>query len=268
MEAHRLSAKAEARERIPELGERFRDCEGTWCPELVVVPAGSFLMGSPESESGRIDNEGPVHQVSIARPFAVGVYEVTFGEWDVCVADGGCGVHRPDDQGWGRGRRPVINVSWEDAQMYVVWLSRKTGERYRLLSESEWEYVARAGTRTRYWWGDDVGRGWANCKDCGSHRGNWRTMEVGSFSPNDFGLHDVLGNVGEWVDDCYSDSYVGAPTDGSPWKSGNCSLRVVRNGGEYGSRYIRSARRAEPHSFVMTSGLHSIGFRVARTFTP
>ena len=134
-------------------GETFSDCPD--CPEMVVVPSGSFMMGSPESEEGRHNDEGPRHRVRIPAPFAVGKFEVTFSEWDACVSDGGCGGYRPKDEGWGRDRRPVINVNWKDAQRYVSWLSQKTGHGYRLLSEAEWEYVARAGTTTRYHWGDD-----------------------------------------------------------------------------------------------------------------
>ena len=146
-------------------GTRFRDCPE--CPEMVVAPAGSFMMGSPWWEVFRWPDEGPVHEVTIMHPFAAGVYEVTFEEWDACVSEGGCGRYRPDDAGWGRGRRPVINVSWEDAQRYVEWLSRKTEEGYRLLSESEWEYAARAGTDTRYfWWGDEIGLNRANLETC------------------------------------------------------------------------------------------------------
>ena len=246
-------------------GRRFRDCPE--CPEMVVVPAGGFMMGSPSSEEGRFDNEGPVHRVTIARPFAAGVYEVTFDEWDACVSDGGCGGYRPEDIfNWGRGVRPVIRVSWEDAQMYVRWLSRKTGEEYRLLSESEWEYVARAGTRTRYWWGDDIGRNRATCNTCGSRWDNEQTAPVGSFSANAFGLYDVHGNLWEWVEDCWNDSYNGAPSDGSAWESGDCGRRMLR-GGHWGSvpRYLRSAERVT-RSPVFRA--FSVGFRVARTLTP
>ena len=245
-------------------GTKFRDCPE--CPEMVVVPSGSFMMGSPEAEAGRYDDEGPVHRVTIARPFAVGVYEVTFGEWDACVSDGGCGRYRPNDRDWGRGNRPVIHVSWKDAKGYVAWLSRKTGKKYRLLSESEWEYVARAGTTTRYWWGDGIGRNRANCDRCGSRWDDRQTAPVGSFSANGFGLHDVHGNVWEWVEDCWNDSYHGAPTDGSAWTSGDCGRRVLRGGSwNYRPTGLRSAYRGG----VPPGDRDSIvGFRVARTLTP
>ena len=250
----------------PAVGERFRDCPE--CPEMVVAPAGSFMMGSPSSEVGRDDYEGPVHRVRIGEGLAVGVYEVTFEEWDACVRGGGCNGYRPDDRGWGRGRRPVINVSWEDAQAYVRWLSRETGQGYRLLSEAEWEYVARAGSRTAYHWGGDIGRNRANCRVvCGSR---WddkkRSAPAGSFAANEFGLHDVHGNVSEWVEDCWNESYRGAPEDGSAWESGDCRRRVLR-GGSWSSRpwVLRSAHRSRG-----TTGDRSndAGFRVVRTLTP
>ena len=220
----------------------FRDCPH--CPEMVVVRPGSFMMGSPPSEEDRWDNEGPQHRVTIGAAFAVGVYEVTFSEWEACASAGGCGGYRPHDQRWGRGRRPVINVSWDDAQSYVAWLSGETGESYRLLSESEWEYVARAGTQTRYWWGDDIGDNRANCDGCGSRWDDDGTAPVGSFAANAFGLHDVHGNVWEWVQDCWNDSYVGAPNDGSAWESGECSRRVLRGGSWYlVPRLLRAADR-------------------------
>ena len=251
---------------------KFWDCPE--CPEMVVVPSGSFLMGSPESEEGHIDDEEPVHRVTIARSFAVGVYEVTFGEWDACVSGGGCGGYRPPDEGWGRGRRPVIYVSWDDAKAYVEWLSRKTGEEYRLLSESEWEYVARAGTGTgtaRYWGESETGQcryanGWdasatiygATCND-----GHAQTAPVGTYEANGFGLRDVLGNVWEWVEDCQNGNYEGAPTDGSAWKSGDCSFRMARGGGWFTTPvYLRSAYR----SWDSAGRRHnSSGFRVVRT---
>ena len=228
--ARKRAAEAEARERAAmRPGKVFRDCPE--CPEMVVVPAGSFTMGSPSSEKGRYDGEGPQHRVTIPEPFAVGKYEVTFAEWDACVAAGGCYGHRLYDPGWGRGQRPVIVVSWEDAKAYVGWLSRKTGERYRLLSEAEWEYAARAGTRTRYHWGHSIGRNQANCDGCGSRWDDEKTAPVGSFPANGFGLHDVHGNVWEWVEDCWHGSYAGAPTDGRAWATGgDCERRVLRGG--------------------------------------
>jgi formylglycine-generating enzyme required for sulfatase activity len=240
-------------------GEVFNDCNGEgWCPEMVVVPAGSFLMGSPEDEAARSDNEGPQHRVTIAEPFAIGVYEVTFDEWDACVADGGCNGYRPDDADWGRGRRPVIYVSWDDAQAYVDWLSNRTREEYRLPSEAEWEYAARAGTTTRYWSGDEIAAGYANFD-----RNVGRTIEVGSLArPNAFGLHDVHGNVWEWIEDCWNGSYVGAPANGSAWTSGNCDWRVLR-GGSWNDYpwYLRSAHRSR-----FEPGFRfNFGFRVART---
>ena len=236
-------------------GHQFRDCRE--CPLMVVVPSGSFLMGWPGSEVRR----------TIARPFAVGVYEVTFDEWDACASDWGCSGYRPGNGGWGRGRRPVMNVNWEDAKAYVRWLSwRKTGHKYRLLSEAEWEYVARAGTTTWYWWGNDVGRNRANCNGCWSRWDYEQTAPVGSFSANPFGLYDVHGNVREWTEDCWNESYDGAPRDGSAWTSGYCRLRVLRGGswGDY-PRLLRSAIRGR-----YSSGGRNFdaGFRVARTLTP
>ncbi len=190
-------------------------------------------------------------------------------EWDACVAADGCS-HRPGEGGqehgvgWGRGRRPVINVSWNDAKQYVRWLSRKTGKSYRLPSEAEWEYAARAGTRTRYWWGDAIGSDNAICARCGSRWDNKRTVPVGSFRPNRFGLYDVHGNVWEWVEDCSHKSYAGAPTNGRPWTTGgNCRKRILR-GGSWGEApgHLRSALRIRSGTGVR---VNSGGFRVART---
>ena len=242
-------------------GTKFRDCAE--CPELVVVASGSYEMGSERGES----DEKPVHEVRIGYPLAVGMYEVTFGEWDACVEGGGCGGYRPDDEGWGRGPQPVINVSWDDAQGYVGWLSGETGEEYRLLSESEWEYVARAGTRTAYWWGDEIGRNRANCNGCGSRWDRKQTAQTGSFpeNVNAFGLYDVHGNVGEWVEDCYSDGYARAPVDGSAWEW-NCDRRVLRGGSWINiPRVLRSAFRNWYSTGVR---VNYFGFRVARTLTP
>ena len=262
-----------------ERGERFSDC--TVCPEMVVVPPGSYMMGSPANEADRDDDEGPPHRVTIGYLLAVGVYEVTFAEWEACVAAGGCGGYRPDDAGWGRGSRPVIHVSWEDAQEYVRWLSLETGEEYRLLSESEWEYVARAGTETARYWGEgesgqcrnangedlflesvfgETGSPMADCSD-----GYAYTAPVATYLANAFGLHDVLGNVWEWTEDCWNESYTGAPSDGSAWRSGLCSFRVVRGGSWSGKpSLLRSATRDRSSAGSGGRGL-SDGFRVART---
>ena len=264
------------------VAQRFRDCRD--CPEMVVVPSGSFRMGSPSDEEGRYKHEGPIHQVRIAKPFAVGVYEVTFAEWDACVAAGGCGGYRPDAGSWGRGRRPVVNVSWDDVQSYVEWLSRRTGHRYRLLSESEWEYVARAGTTTPFHTGLTISTVRSNYNGLYSYPGNvsnlngvWRrqTLPVGSFPANGFGLHDVHGNVWEWVQDCWNFSYRGAPSNGSAWENRESFLRVLRGGGflrvlRGGSWFdkpwdLRSAFRLRVDSGVRN---YFIGFRVARTLTP
>ena len=245
--------------------------------EMVVIPAGSFRMGCVWGHAWC----GPIHEVTIQRSFAVSEHEVTFAQWDACVEGGGCleattsgsrrrrqraVSYRPDDQGWGRGRRPVIKVSWEDSQAYVRWLSSQTGAEYRLLSESEWEYAARSGTGTAYSWGNEIGSGRANCIGCGSQWDRTQTAPVGSFSANAWGLHNMHGNVSEWVQDCWNDSYNGAPSNGSAWQQGDCSRRVLR-GGSWGvdPRFLRSAYR-----YWNSSGLRSYyyGFRVARTLTP
>ena len=261
-EARRLEAEKD----LLRPGRRFADCNG--CPKMVVVPAGSYMMGSPESEEGRDRNEGPPHRVTISKPFAVGIYEVTFDEWDLCAKSGGCGGYLPPDGwNWGRGRRPVMDVDWHDVNGYVKWLSRKSGKRYRLLSEAEWEYVARAGTTTRYNTGTRISS--ATGANYYGETSRARTVPVGSFKPNRFGLYDVHGNVAEWVQDCWNDSYHGAPNDGSAWETGDCVTRVVR-GGSYSlapnwesiSPWRSAARAWYGHHSRRTSAL---GFRVART---
>ena len=271
-ERERQQREAEAdrqrRERRP--GARIHDCEV--CPELVVVPSGSFMMGSPASEWGRFNNESPQRRVTIAEPFAVGVYEVIFREWDACVSEGGCNGYRPDGAGWGRDGRPVINVSWNDARAYVKWLSQRTGERYRLLSEAEWEYVARAGTTDPFHTGSTISSDQANYDSSyvygsgqkGRYRG--RTVQVGTFSPNAFGLHEVHGNVWEWTQDCWNDSYTDAPTDSRAWETGECERRILR-GGSWGDVpwFLRSANRSMNDSSIRDL---KIGFRIARSLTP
>jgi formylglycine-generating enzyme required for sulfatase activity len=189
---------------------------------MVVVPAGTFTMGYPQ--------HGPRPTVRFAQQIAVGRFALTFNEWDACVVDGGCNGYRPSDEGWGRGRRPVINVSRDDAKAYVSWLSRKTDKPYRLLTEAEYEYATRAGTQTAYPWGDDIGKNNANCDGCRSPWDGKRTAPVGSFAANAFGLYDMVGNVWAWTEDCWHDNYNGAPADGLAWASGDCSRRVVRGG--------------------------------------
>jgi len=254
-ETARLAPPAHKDRPAPESDSKdvFRDCSD--CPALVIVPAGSFEMGSSSS-----DYEKPVHRVRIAKPFAVGRFEVTFQEWDKCVDDGGC-KSRPDDRGWGRGNRPVINVSWLDAKDYVAWLSKKTGEVYRLPSEAEWEYAARGGTSTPFWWGRSLGERQANCRECRSGQAE-RSAPVGSYKPNAFGLYDTAGNVAEWVEDCWNDDYRSAPGDGSPWTKGNCQLRVLR-GGSFDSEaaYVQSNARFRYDFDVPYS---ANGFRVVR----
>ncbi len=198
---HRREQQDQSDAVTPSPGREFSDCSD--CPEMV---------------------EMPNHRI------AMGKYAVTFDEWDACVAGGGCNGYRPEDEGWGRGRRPVINVSWDDAQSYVQWLSRNTGKTYRLPTEAEWEYAARGGTRTEYWWGNDVGHNNANCNGCGSQWDNNMTAPVGSFRANPFGLYEMLGNVYQWCQDCYD---------------GNCGERVIRGGSwSYNPRILRSADRS------------------------
>jgi formylglycine-generating enzyme required for sulfatase activity len=219
----------------PGNGQSFKDCQN--CPEMVLVPPGQFMMGISGSQK----------QQTISQVFAVGKYEVTFAEWDACVAAGGCGRYRPDDQGWGRGLQPVINVSWSDAKKYVRWLSQKTGKSYRLLTETEWEYAARAGADTAYPWGDVIGSGNANCNGCGSQWDNKQPAPVGSFKANAFGIYDMNGNVCEWTEDCIN---------------GNCNIRVIRGGSWfYDALNVRSAQRSGD-----SPGARDFddGFRVAR----
>ena len=244
-------------------GSTFREAlrSGGEGPEMVVVPAGRFRMGCLSNDDDCFRDEKPVHEVMIARPFALSVHEVTFEDYDRFAYP-----NKVADEGWGRGRRPVINVSWDDAQDYVEWLSSQTGAAYRLPSEAEWEYAARAGTATKYHWGNDVGANRANCEGCGSQWDFKQTAPAGSFAPNRFGLYDMHGNVYEWVEDCWNSSYAGAPSDGSPRLQGECGERVLR-GGSWISlpRLVRAAFRDRD-----TTGVRYdlVGFRVARTLAP
>lgn len=251
-------------------GRSFRDCPE--CPEMVVVPAGHFLMGDL-SGSGQRD-EKPVYRVTFRRPMAIGKFEVTFAQWDACVAGGGCNGYSPADQGWGRGNRPVVNVSWNDVRGYLKWLSRWSGKRYRLLTEAVWEYAARAGTETKYHFGNATRElcRYANGSDrsSGFQSGNRKcsdgyggmTAPVGRFTANRFGLHDMHGNVWEWVADCWHDTNLGRPVTGRAWRGGDCSRRVLRGGSWYDRP--ESLRAANRGSFQNGRRGDNVGFRVAR----
>jgi formylglycine-generating enzyme required for sulfatase activity len=228
-------------------------------------------MGSPPSEPERRTDEEQV-RVTITRPFAVGKFAVTFDQWDACVADGGCNGYKPDDHGWGRGNRPVINVNWDDAKAYAEWLSRKTGRTYRLPSEAEREYATRAGTKTPFWWGSSVSPNQANYNGNYTYAGGpkgedrQRTVPVDSFEANPWGLFNVHGNVVEWTEDCWNDSNRGKPRNGSARTSGDCAQRGAR-GGSWASdpQGLRAADR-----YWYTTGLRNdvLGFRLARTLNP
>jgi len=232
-----------------------------YSPRIVVIPSGSYRMGSPASELGHVTDEAPLHFVEIPYELCVGVFPVTFSEWDACVESSGCKGYSPDDLGWGRGRRPVINVSWEDAQAYCDWLTEMTGYKYRLLTESEWEYVARAGSGSRFHFGESISELEANySRMCGG------TVEVGRYSPNEFGLYDVHGNVWEWTQDKYHADYAMAPIDGTAWDDGTSQWRVLRGGAWTDpADGIRSAVRNRNRKNCRSS---VYGFRVARQVAP
>ena len=264
-----------ALQRIDDLtlrpGKRFRDCEG--CPEMMVIPAAAFWQGSEDDSPLALSMEKPRRLVTIGQPFAVGIYEITMAQWDRCFDDKGC-TSRPQDNGWGRGKRPVMMVSWNDAEEYVHWLSDKTGESYRLPSESEWEYFARAGEEGD-WPGNhpaivcefgniagaETGFRWQH-EEC-SDKSPLGTTPVGSFRANKFGLYDTIGNVSEWTADCMNLSYVDAPVDGSAWGKGICSSHMTRGGSWItGSKEIRL-----PARFNLKNGDRNdfTGFRIVRT---
>lgn len=233
----------------------FRDC--TDCPEMVALAAGRFTMGAADGDA----SERPDHSVTIRHPFAIGRYEVTVSQWQACVTAGGC-TYRPDEAG-SKDDLPVRNVSWDDAQQYVKWLSSLAGEHYRLPTEAEWEYAARAHTRTRYWWGDAMQEGKANCKECGGQWDRSTPAVVGSYPPNPFGLYDMNGNVWEWVSDCWHPSYEGAPSDARSWEEKDCRQRVLRGGSwRNDATYVYSTSRFYYDADVRYA-LH--GFRVAKS---
>jgi formylglycine-generating enzyme required for sulfatase activity len=269
--------------------EYFKDCPT--CPEMVVVPAGSFAMGSPAGETERSGTEGPQHEVTIAKPFAVGRFAITRGEYATFVRETkhavGDRCFTYDGDKWemrlGRSfdnpgftqddRHPAVCVSWDDAEAFAAWLSEKTGKEYRLPTEAEREYVTRAGTTTPFWWGSSITPSQANYSGIaepykgGGTKGEYRkrTMPVNSFEPNPWGLYQVHGNVWDWTEDCWNASYQSASPNGSAWKLGDCVYRVVR-GGSWGSRpwVVRSAHREGGG----TLRYDNHGFRLARTLNP
>jgi formylglycine-generating enzyme required for sulfatase activity len=238
----------------PTLRDRLRG--GSLGPTMAVLAGGIFRMG--QNSMGGSDS-GPEHEVRIP-PFLIGVFEVTFQQYDGFAR--ATGRPLPEAFGWGRGTRPVVAVSWSDAQAYADWLTRQTGKRYRLPSEAEWEFAARAGVRSSYPWGFSMERGKALCFDCGSQWDNRSTAPVGSFAPSAFGLYDTAGNVLEWVADCYTASYEGAPADGRARVDGGCTNRVARGGA-----FNKPAASMKTHvraKFLPESRLNMLGFRVAR----
>lgn len=232
----------------------IRDCPG--CPELALIPAGTLTMGATDG----FVFETPVHEVTISKPFFIGRREVTFDEWDACVSEGGC-EYRPGDRGQGRGSRPAADLAWTDLKPFLAWLSRKTGKTYRLPTEAEWEYAARAGTKTSFYWGNAIEKDRANCAGCDTQARN-QTVAAGSFPPNHWGLFDMAGNAAEWVEDCWDESYKAAPTDGSAFTKPDCRERVLR-GGSFNNdqRFVRSAARFK---YDFDVRYYTNGFRVVR----
>lgn len=221
-------------------GHSFYDVidEGLHGPEMVVVTPGTFKMGSDHGP----EDVQPARTVKVTKPFAIGKFEVTFADYDRFAEE--TGRKKPTDLGWGRGNRPVINVDWDDTRAYAAWLSKKTGKKYRLPTEAEWEYAARAGSPQEYAWGKQLAENDANCNRCGSAWDNVVTAPVGSFHANSLGLHDMHGNVWEWTEDCWNENYEGAPKDGKAWKTGLCSHRVVRSGSWFDtSKYLQASTR-------------------------
>ena len=238
-------------------GDIIQDC--AVCPEMVVVPAGKFVMGAVKGKK----RAKPAHDVTIAKSFAISKYEITWDEWEACMADGGC-TREPDDHKWGKGKQPVINISWKHANNYVKWLSKMTGNTYRLATEAEWEYAARAGTSTNYWWGDKLKKKYANCRKCGTEWSGKQSAPVGSFPPNQWGIHDMHGNIWEWTADCWNPNHEGAPTDGSVRSEGDCAKRVVRSGSWY--YYPKLAHSQSRDKFAADLFSYNIGIRPVREF--
>jgi formylglycine-generating enzyme required for sulfatase activity len=230
-----------------------KDCPA--CPTLISLPAGSFTMGSNSSDP----SEKPAHQVTIGAPFAIGKYEVTAQQWNSCVDAGACQKVALA----ANANAPIRDVSWDDAQQYLKWLGSTSGKPFRLPTEAEWEYAARGGTATRYWWGEQMAAGKANCKDCGQPWTSEGPANVGSFAANPYGLHDTSGSVWEWVSDCWHNSFKDAPADGRSWDQPNCSVRVIRGASwREGAPYMVASTRFKYDASVRHS---QNGFRVARS---
>jgi formylglycine-generating enzyme required for sulfatase activity len=251
------------RERALKPLEVFRECDKN-CPEMVVIPAGRFMMGSPVNEKGRRDNEddghGHRHEVTIARPFAVGKLDVTFAEWRECESSGACAHVEKTPPEEDMASFPIADVNWYDAKAYVAWLSRMTNKTYRLLTEAEWEYAARAGTTTTYYFGD-------SCSSCKfSLYGMGVRRRAALDGPNPFGLYDMADSVEQWVEDCYHPNYDGAPADGSAWAGRDCSDRAIR-GSVVSDRRMAGRTNLNPRSTSKVAP-PDLGFRVARTLTP
>ena len=258
-------------------GRSFQDC--TTCPELVVAPAGHFMMGAGPDIRENAPDEQPRHEVAFAAPFAVGRYAVTFAEWDAAQLDPDWvriterPLRKPDDRGWGRGHRPVIDVSWEDAEAFAKWLAAKTGKRYELLSKSEREYVTRAGTTTLFWWGNEISPKQANYDSSGLNPSDaasnaQKTLPVDSFAPNPWGLYNVHGNVEDWVEDCYRPNYDAAPRDGTARPAADCPPgdRVTRGGSWIADpSLLRASSRRRVSEKTRSS---FIGFRIVREVGP
>ena len=268
-------------------GQTFKECRN--CPEMIVLPAGKFMLGSPPDEPLRRENE-PQMEITIPQPFAMAKTAVTWDQWEACVRDHWCdgiaidtalrtgqnGEPNPDYKDWGRGTRPVVGVSWYDAQVFVGWLNSKTGadDAYRLPSEAEWEYAARADTTTAFPWGAELDHDYGNFGGPGPELGGFaegrdvwenETAPVASFPANAFGLYDMHGNIFEWTEDCYEADRAHTPADGTANKEGNCANRVFRNGTFLSNPYMqRSARRGAPYPATLR-GRNYLGFRVAKT---
>jgi formylglycine-generating enzyme required for sulfatase activity len=241
-------------------------------PEMIVIRPGSFMMGSPQNQEKRDRNEGPQVSVSINYAFEIGRYEVTFDDWNLCVRGGGCNGYRPSDNGWGKGKRPVTNISYDDIESYIAWLNNKTGLQYRLPSEAEWEYVARAGQQRPFSTatGQSISARDANFNGQfpygpGAQAGEYtrKTVPVGSYPANSFGIHDIHGNVYEFVSDCYVAGHSGNPGDGSARRDGDCNARIIRGGSWVTHGYqMRAAKRLR---YTKEHRYDDFGFRLART---